>query len=474
MKTKLLIFATIFCFPFLLNAQTQIGTSVVFSDAAANFGQVAAINNTGDFFITSASYLFNNNETGLARVYNFQSNSWTQVGSDLVGNANDDSFGVSVAMNEVGNTVAVGATQPNATGPGYVKVFQFSSGQYVQIGNDIIGETSGDNFGSVISINGDGTKLIVGAIHNDANTGSQFASVGHIRMYSFDGTDWNMMGSEIDGNNPNDNFGDSVDISKDGNRIVVSASGFDDGGVNKGLVRVYEFSGGNWVQLGQDIIGDSDNDRLFNASMNDDGTRIAFVRAGTVRVYEYNGSQWVMLGNEITGMSSDILTSNLDDTGNVVAVASRIANSGTGYVQMYEFINGNWAQKGSTLDGNATGDNFGASVEVKSNFLVVGASDFNLGTANNGGVSAYDFNAALSTKDDQLLTDIRLFPNPTIDILKVTGAQIKTLTLYDLNGRNVRNSSNENMSVRGLTKGMYLMRITDSENRTAHKKIIVQ
>ena len=476
MKTQLhtfvLLFLTVYVF-----SQNQIGAKIVFSEAKANFGQVAAINNNGDYLISSASYQYSTDKKGLARVYNLQNNAWVQIGSDLLGNADGDAFGVSVAMNETGNTVAVGAIQlgdGNYSGPGYVKVFRFSSGQYVQIGNDITGETIGDNFGRNIAINGDGTKIIVGAIFNDANTGSQFASNGHIRMYSFDGANWNLMGLELDGDMANDNFGDSVDISKDGNRIVASASGFDSGGVNKGLVRVFQFSGGSWSKVGQDIIGNADNDRYTNVSIIDDGSRISFKNKGVVKVYEFNGTQWNQLGGDITGMSSDVITSNIDNTGNLVSVASRIADNNKGYIQLYKYGNNSWTNVGVTITGDVTGDNLGASVEVKNGNVVAGSSDFNLGTPNNGGVRAYSFSTSLSVEKNELLANINVYPNPVSDVLYIKGIQVKNVSVFNLKGQNMLNSSKESVSLKDLVKGVYLIKITDSENRTVHQKIVVR
>ncbi len=479
MKTKLLAFSfSLFFSTSLLFSQDQIGAKVVFSEAKANFGQVAAINNSGNFLISGASYQYSTDQKGFARVYNLQNGIWKKLGNDLEGNANGDTFGIAVAMNEVGNTVAVGATQVNDgnyTGPGYVKVFRFSSGQYVQLGNDIVGEATGDTFGGQIAMNGDGTKIVVGAIFNDANTGNQFASVGHVRVYSFDGANWNLLGAEIDGDNANDNFGNSVDINKNGDRIVVSASGVDAGGVNKGLVRVYEFSGGNWIKVGQDIIGNADNDRLTNVSINDTGDRISFRTKGIVKVYELNGTQWQQLGGNIIGMNNDIGTSNLDNTGTVVGVASRSADSNKGYIQLYNYKNNVWTQAGNTITGDVTGDNLGSSIEVKNKYVVAGSSDYNLSTENNSGVRAYNFNTVLSVKDDVSLLKIGLFPNPTSGVLKISGIEVQKIEVYSLQGKLLQTSRNSNtISLQNRALGMYFLRIVDVNNNTIHKKIMVQ
>jgi len=75
---------------------------------------------------------------------------------------------------------------------------------------------------------------------------------------------------------------------------------------------------------------------------------------------------------------------------------------------------------------------------------------------------------------NEILEEISIFPNPASDIIKVDGVEVKSLQIYDLNGRKVKNSLEGSISVRDLSRGVYLMRITDTQNRTANKKIIIQ
>lgn len=51
----------------------------------------------------------NNNDRGHVRIYKFDGTAWNQVGVDIDGEANHDHFGLSVAMNYDGSTVAIGA-----------------------------------------------------------------------------------------------------------------------------------------------------------------------------------------------------------------------------------------------------------------------------------------------------------------------------------------------------------------------------
>lgn len=76
---------------------------------------------------------------------------FTQLGSDLFGEATGDASGSSVSISADGSTLIVGAT-------GSVRVYQRNpmDNGYTQIGSDIDGETAGDFFGQSVSISGDG------------------------------------------------------------------------------------------------------------------------------------------------------------------------------------------------------------------------------------------------------------------------------------------------------------------------------
>jgi len=53
---------------------------------------------------------------------------------------------------------------------------------FVQIGDAIVGETSGDNSGGSISFSADGDTVAIGAPDNDGNRWSS----GHVRVYRLD------------------------------------------------------------------------------------------------------------------------------------------------------------------------------------------------------------------------------------------------------------------------------------------------
>ena len=93
--------------------------------------------------------------------------------------------------------------------------------------------------------------------------------------------------------------------------MVIGAHLNDGNGSNSGHVRVFDWNGIAWTQLGVDIDGDSIDDRLgFSISLNATGDRLAIgapsnygylTDAGHVRVSEWDGVSWNLLGADLNG-----------------------------------------------------------------------------------------------------------------------------------------------------------------------------
>ena len=110
--------------------------------------------------------------------------SQTQLGADIDGEAAGDYSGRSVSMNSDGTIVAIGADRNDGNGSksGHVRVFQYSSSNWVQLGDDINGEATNDYSGYSVSLSSDGTKVAVGAYLNDGGGSDS----GHVRVYDIE------------------------------------------------------------------------------------------------------------------------------------------------------------------------------------------------------------------------------------------------------------------------------------------------
>ena len=287
---------------------------------------------------------------GHVRVYEYSSSSWSQLGADIDGEAAGDSSGTSVSMSSDGTIVAIGSpyNDGNGSNSGHVRVYEYSGGSWSQLGTDIDGEAAGDSSGYSVSLSSDGTKVAIGATGNDATD----PNGGHVRVYEYSSSSWSQVGADINGDSSGDYSGYSVSMSSDGTIVAIGSPYNDGNGSNSGHVRVYEYSGGSWSQLGTDIDGEAAGDSSgYSVSLSSDGTKVAIGATGNdatdpngghVRVYEYSSSSWSQLGADIDGEaagdSSGTSVSFISD-GNRVAIGAT-GNDATdpngGHVRIYD------------------------------------------------------------------------------------------------------------------------------------------
>ncbi|MCH7613125.1 MAG: hypothetical protein IIB45_07175, partial [Candidatus Marinimicrobia bacterium] len=222
----------------------------------------------------------------------------TQLGSDIDGEAISDYSGYSVSLSSDGNRVAIGAygNDGGGTNAGHVRVYNYNGTTWTQKGSDIDGEAGNDRSGWSVSLSSDGSRVAIGAPENDG-TGIYGSNSGHIRVYNYSGGSWTQLGNDIDGEYDGDNAGWSVSLSSDGNRVAIGAPYNDGNGNWSGHVRVYNWGGSSWTQLGSDIDGEAAHDQSgHSVSLSSDGSRVAIgakyndgnvtsYRPGHVRVY---------------------------------------------------------------------------------------------------------------------------------------------------------------------------------------------
>jgi hypothetical protein len=245
----------------------------------------------------------NGADSGHVRVYSWNPTlkAWVQVGLDINGEAPGDQSGYAVAMSADGKILAIGApyNNGNGTSSGHVRVYSLNptTKMWDQIGSDINGKAGSDRSGSAVAMSADGKTIAVGAPRNDENG----AESGHVRVYSYTSTSniWEQVGADINGEASGDNFGFSVVMSADGKTIAVGAPYHKVNGTSSGHVRVYSFGFTSkiWEQVGMDMNGKAKFDNFGDAiAMSDDGSTVAIgangnidngISSGQVRVYKY-------------------------------------------------------------------------------------------------------------------------------------------------------------------------------------------
>ena len=204
--------------------------------------------------------------------------SWKQLGEDICGEAVSDFRGISVSLSGNGTTVAIGAPWNSDYGrySGNVKVHRIDSegSCWEQLGQIIYGETENDYFGWFVDITPDGNTMMIGSAGYITSNWP-----GYVRVYHLDSSDnlyssWNRHGQDITGNATGDEFGSFGSLSDDGKTLAVGVRAY-----GARAVRVYRMddSSFNWTQLGEDIgdVSASDHSVFCSLSLSKDGKMVA-------------------------------------------------------------------------------------------------------------------------------------------------------------------------------------------------------
>ena len=247
--------------------------------------------------------------SGLVRIYEWSGKNWVQIGRDI----NDaprngrDRIGWNVALGAGGTRVAIGSYRPDRTTNSLsgVRIYEQSGNSWNQLGETLMWDTIGGWARFNVSLSIDGSRVAIGAPHS---VGSAVGRTdGEVRIYEWseNRNRWRQIGEAIGGvelggrNAPESGAG--VCLSADGNRVAVGVRGTYQTG--PGHLRIYEWSGSRWLQIGEDIDGEPNEAYGLSVSLSASGNRVATggTGNGAGRVYEWSGNEWVQLGQGVEG-----------------------------------------------------------------------------------------------------------------------------------------------------------------------------
>ena len=206
--------------------------------------------------------------TGQVMVFELVDGKWEQLGAAIIGKP-DALYGWSIDLSSNGNVLAVGAPQNHYldkdSHSGYVEVYKLNGGDW-SLWKKFVGKSHGDEFGRAISLSSDGLTLAIGATKNDDGGND----AGQVSVYrSDDGRDWSQLGEHITSGEDLAYFGRSLQLSGDGNTLVVGADGSNS---SRGHVGVYKINGLAWKQVGEQVIGQAEQDSFgFSVATSYDG-----------------------------------------------------------------------------------------------------------------------------------------------------------------------------------------------------------
>jgi len=206
---------------------------------------------------------------GQVKVFKLEDGKWVQLGSAIQGEP-DALYGWSIDLSSSGNVLAVGAPQnhylDNDSHSGYVEVYKLKNGGDWSLWKKFVGKSPGDEFGRAISLSSDGLTLAIGATKNDDGGND----AGQVSVYrSDDGREWDQLGEHITSGEDLSYFGRSLQLSGNGNTLVVGADGSNSG---RGHVGIYKMNGVAWEQVGGQVIGQAKRDSFgFSVATSYDG-----------------------------------------------------------------------------------------------------------------------------------------------------------------------------------------------------------
>ncbi len=260
----------------------QVGNTIYGESSNDLFGLVIAISSDGQRITAGAK--FNNNSTGHARVYEFDGTDWIQIGTDIDGDESGDYYATALSMSADGNRVAVGANQYQPSG--LTRVFEYDGTDWVQLGEDLTSDYEVSSFGVYSSLSENGNRIVIGDPNASVNEG------GYFKVFDYNGSNWIQIGNEIVGEDYGDRFGKTVSISDDGSRIVAGAPARDiNNNTNQpGYVKIYELINDNWEQIGGTMYGDEIRDE-FGRWLAISGDGSVLIAGALTYIYEESGTE---------------------------------------------------------------------------------------------------------------------------------------------------------------------------------------
>lgn len=307
----------------------QMGDALLGGIQDGWFGESVSISNDG-YTIAIGETGYNNtglNANGRVHLYSWDGTNWNEMnGSPINGINGTDNFAKDISLSEDGTSIVIGDDNyPSfGTASGLVQIFDFDGQSWSQRGDNILGQ--GGSFGWSVSNSADGNRIIVGAksatygpgtgavhtfewdgtawieivpeIHNiavqelgfalelndsgDAMIVSSRSNFGKSYVYYWSGTDWIQQGQTVTGEAFGDFFGIAVDISSEGHSFITGAASSDQQGANAGASYVYEVD-----NLSVETISGNQSKELIRIS-DVTGRTISHDQTNTVLIYIYS------------------------------------------------------------------------------------------------------------------------------------------------------------------------------------------
>lgn len=481
----------------------QPAEQVIRPDTLLQFGRAVAVHN---------GYAIVNKETfGSVEVAVFkqEGETWTEI-AQLVGDADATSnepsdAAFSAAMD--GDRALWGAPTydyPSRANGGIAYMYRRDGDTWSREGtlSPTDFENSGD-FGLSVAL--DGEVAIVGA--PDFEDDSAMIDEGAAYIFRYNGSEWLEEARLL----PNDReagrqFGLKVDIS--GDYAIVGLNIDNEVASLAGAAYLFERIDEVWTQKAKLTASDAGLLWTFGSAVSIDGSRALIgarsatgttTQSGAAYVFDRVDTTWVETGKLIAsdGSSSDFFGDAVSLDGSCVAIGASNASSGEGAVYVFAWTLDSWIElnKLQDTDDTVTPNQFGKSVSLSDDILVVGApfTDVDDDLTLAGSISIYEgacspIDTAISEplESSQNTTLFQNYPNPfshstTISFSLEEPAAI-SVTVYNILGKKVKDITNRTYSSgshrvsidgTGLPNGIYFYNLKHDDVLHVRRMTIV-
>lgn len=355
-------------------------------------------------------------DAGSASVYRFIGSEWIEQ-QKLVAldGQEDDEFGVAVAIS--GDAAVVGAfwDDDNGNRSGSAYVFRFDGKQWTQE-QKLLAPDGGepDWFGYSVGIEGD---LIVVGARNHNHDGVPFSGAAYLFRFDPDTSLWSEE-QELRASDAAEGDGLGLSVASFGSTVVVGAPTDEIvEGIGSGSAYVFGLDGGKWIEVQKLVaLGEPASEAMgISASIWDDAILLGAIFAdgedessGAAYVFRFDpkSSLWVQEDRLVAddGASSDQFGWRVTIGDNVLAVGARTDNNSNGTdagsAYVYAFDGSSWqpGPKLTSADG-VTNDQFGSSVAVVAQQVLVGSPHDDDNGSSSGSAYLYSLNVRAGDLD---------------------------------------------------------------------------